>query len=295
MMFSLIVSTRGRLDELKPLFRSLHEQTCRDFEVIIADQNEDDRLAAFLREVQGDLKLTTIKSSGGLSRGRNDGLALAAGEIIGFPDDDCAYVPRFLEEVAAFFSQHPEYGFLSGRSFADDGGDSVSRHAKAASEITRDRIHSQFIEFAFFVRRSALGKTRFDEQMGTGAHSPWHSDEGPDLVLRLQERGVRGFYEPRLGVWHPRPVTTADAKAIDRTYRYACGNGYFLGKHGYSWGYFLGQMVRTTCGVLLFLALLKPDKARLYATRLRGRWRGWRAGREAREAGGAQSRGGVSA
>jgi glycosyltransferase involved in cell wall biosynthesis len=277
MKFSLIISTRGRTTELLTLFRSLRDQTLQDFEVILADQNEDDRVAELLQTATLPVPVKRVPSRGGLSRGRNDCLALAQGEIIGFPDDDCAYVPRLIEEVDEFFAQHPEFGFLSGRSFADDGRDSVSRHAKRASEIAKSTIHSQCIEFALFVRRSALGATRFDEDMGVGALTPWHSDEGPDLLLRLMAKGERGFYDPRFGVWHPRPVTRYDARDIDRTYRYACGNGYFYRKHGYSAAYFAGQMARTTCGVAVALLKLNPNRARLYVARLRGRWKGWRA------------------
>jgi glycosyltransferase involved in cell wall biosynthesis len=256
MKFSLIISTRGRTKELLTLFRSMRDQTLQDFEVILADQNEDDR---------------------GLSRGRNDCLSVAKGEIIGFPDDDCAYVPRLLEQAADFFAQHAEYGFLSGRSFGDDGRDSVSRHAKRAGEIERLTIHSQCIEFALFVRRSALGDTRFDERMGVGAATPWHSDEGPDLLLRLMAKGERGFYDPAFAVWHPRPVTRYDARAVDRTFRYACGNGYFYRKHGYPTSHVMRQMARTMCGVVLALVTINPKRARLYVARLRGRWKGWRA------------------
>jgi glycosyltransferase involved in cell wall biosynthesis len=279
MKFSLIISTRGRTAELVTLFRSLRDQTLRDFEVILADQNDDDRVVELLRTTDAGIPITRIPSSNGLSRGRNDGLTLATGELIGFPDDDCAYAPQLLEQVAAFFVQHAEFGFLSGRSVADDGGDSVSRHAKDASEIKKLTIHSHCIEFALFVRRSALGATRFDEAMGVGAPTPWHSDEGPDLLLRLMEKGERGYYDPRFAVWHPRPVTQYDARDIDRTYRYACGNGYFYRKHGYPAWYFAMQMARTTCGVVLMLLKLKPKKARLYIARLRGRWRGWNAPR----------------
>ena len=99
--------------------------------------------------------------------------------------------------------------------------------------------------------------------------------ESVDLVLRLMEKGERGYYERAIGIWHPRPITSYDEKAIDRTYRYACGNGYFYRKHHYPVAFFAGQMLRTACGVLL--AVLKADlgMARLYHARLRGRWRGW--------------------
>jgi glycosyltransferase involved in cell wall biosynthesis len=279
MKFSLIISTRGRTTELLTLFRSLQDQTLQDFEIILADQNEDDRVADLLRTANPPIAVTRIVSRGGASRGRNDGLALARGELIGFPDDDCAYPPRLLEEVADFFERHREFGFLSGRSFADDGRDSVSRHARHASEIMQYTIHAQCIEFAVFIRRPALGATRFDEAMGVGAPTPWHSDEGPDLLLRLMAKGERGFYDPGFAAWHPRPVTRYDAREIDRTFRYACGNGYFYRKHGYSPWYFARQMARTVCGVAIALLKLNPGRARLYVARLRGRWKGWCAGR----------------
>jgi len=279
MKFSLIVSTRGRVDELKTLFRSLLDQTCRDLEVIVSDQNEDDRLQALLA-VPYPFPVIHLKSSGGVSRGRNLGLARATGEICCFPDDDCAYVPRLLEEVAAFFDQHPEFGYLCGRSFADDGKDSVSRHSKTAAEITRPKILSQCIEFAIFIRRAALGDDRFNEEMGPGAPTPWQCDEGPYLLLRLQGRGVRGYYDPRFQAWHRRPVTNYGPKDIDRTYRYGCGNGYFYRRHGYSVWTFGYQLVKNIMAIAIYFVCGQPARARLYLARLQGRWHGWNGGRE---------------
>jgi glycosyltransferase involved in cell wall biosynthesis len=279
MKFSLIVSTRGRVDELKTLFRSLADQTSQDFEVIVSDQNDDDRLEALLQSPHG-FPVTHIRSSGGVSRGRNMGLAEATGEICCFPDDDCAYVPRLLEEVAVFFEQNPGFGYLCGRSFADDGEDSVSRHSKTAAEIDRRNILSQCIEFAIFIRRSALGDDRFDEAMGPGAPTPWQCDEGPDLLLRLMAKGVRGYYDPAVMAWHRRPVTNFGPKDIDRTYRYGCGNGYFYRRHGYSVWTFGHQIVKTVAAIIIYSVCGQWGRARLYVARLKGRWRGWKAGRE---------------
>ncbi len=117
------------------------------------------------------------------------------------------------------------------------------------------------MEFTIFVRRSALGERRFDENMGVGSWSPWHSDEGPDLILRLQQAGVRCYYEPKFGVWHPQPVQSYGPKEIDRAYRYACGTGYFYRKHKYPLSYFAYYLARTSGGALLALATLKPRKA----------------------------------
>ena len=45
---SLIVATLGREAELSRCLGSLAAQTSRDFEVVVVDQNADDRLAALL-------------------------------------------------------------------------------------------------------------------------------------------------------------------------------------------------------------------------------------------------------
>ena len=48
MRFSLIVATLGRTAELRRLLESLAVQTHQDFEVIVVDQNTDDRVSQIL-------------------------------------------------------------------------------------------------------------------------------------------------------------------------------------------------------------------------------------------------------
>ena len=275
MKFSLILSTKGRTQEIIKLFDGFRSQTRQDFEIIVSDQNDDDRIPDLLAKINWPGPLTHIRSSGGLSGGRNAGLALAQGEIIGFPDDDCMYPPDLLEGVAEFFDAHPEYGFLSGRSIADDGGDAASVHAKEAGRIHPFTIYRQCMEFAFFIRRSSLGEIRFDENMGVGSGSPWQADEGPDIMLAMRERGVEGYYDPKFAVWHPRMAMTYDERMVTRCYEYACGSGYFLRKHHYPFWFFAKLNARTFCGALLALLTLKINKAAYYWARFRGRCRGW--------------------
>jgi glycosyltransferase involved in cell wall biosynthesis len=276
MQFSLIITTRGRTIELERVLQSLKAQTRQDFEIIISDQNPDDRLAPLPDDPDWRGRLSRVKSSAGASRGRNAGLDRATGDILCFPDDDCTYPPTLLEKLASFFTGHPEYGFLCGRSVTDKGEDAAARHARSASPVHRESIHGQCIEFAFFIRRSSLGSLRFDENMGVGATTPWHSDEGPDLALRLMENGVAGYYDPQIAVWHPRPVSRYDEKAVDRSYRYACGTGYFLRKHRYSPSHVVWLLAKALAGSVLGGLTGNGGRARFYWARLRGTWRGWR-------------------
>jgi glycosyltransferase involved in cell wall biosynthesis len=275
MKFSLVVPSKNRTEEIHRLLVGLKEQTLQDFEIIVSDQNTDDRVVELIEKVAWPGRITHIRSSGGASSARNAGLAVAKGEIVTFPDDDCMYFPDLLERVVQFFDQHPEYGYLNGRSVADDGGDAASSHSKEAGEVEKYKIYQQGIEFTFFVRRAILGDIRFDERLGTGSVSPWQSDEAPDVMLKLMERGVRGYYDPSFKIWHPRMSPTFDEAMVSRCYRYACGSGYFLRKHKYPWWFFAKINIRTFFGVLLGLLTFHPSKARYYWARIQGRWTGW--------------------
>ncbi|MCE0483909.1 MAG: glycosyltransferase family 2 protein [Methylacidiphilales bacterium] len=277
MKFSLVLATRNRTREITRCLEGLTAQNLQDFEVIVSDQNGDDRvtriLAPFAEKWQG--RLIHLRCEKGVSHARNRGLDAARGEIVGFPDDDCVYPPDLLDRVARFFDTHPQYGYLSGRSYFDDGKDAASRHAKAAGPVGRYSIYHQCIEFAMFVRREKIGAVRFDENMGLGADTPWQADEGPDLMLRLEAEGVRGYYDPEFGVWHPRQALTYDDEMIERCHRYACGSGYFLKKHRYPLTFLLYLDARTLTGVLLGVLTLRPRMAAFYWARIRGRRRGW--------------------
>jgi glycosyltransferase involved in cell wall biosynthesis len=273
--FSLIIPTKGRDEELVRAIASVLEQSVRDIEVIVSDQNSDDRVPRLLAARGWTERVIHLRSSAGASRARNEGIARATGEILGFPDDDCVYPPGLLESIADFFEAHPNYGILTGRSYADDGQDAAARHGKGAAEISRYAIYRQAIEFAIWIRREQLGPLRFDENLGTGSVTPWQADEGPDLVLRLGERGVKGRYDPAFAVWHPRPDLN-DPRTLSRSYRYACGSGFFLRKHRYPFPFFLYLLARAVAGSIVSLLRLRLPLARSHWARVRGLCRGWR-------------------
>lgn len=273
MKFSLIVSTVGRTEELKRLLNSLSSQTQRDFEVIISDQNIDDRISDLLLEGKWNLTINHIRSKRGLSRARNTGLNYAKGELISFPDDDCTYTPDLLDRVASYFDAHPEYGYMTGSTY-DNDGKSFTRASSEPAPIQRLRIYRQGVEFTYFFRSSCFNNQRFDENMGIGCDTPWQADEGPDLLLQLEEKGIRGYYQPAIAIWHPAKAGT-DAPDIDKCYRYACGCGYFLRKHQFPIWYFGYMQARTLAGIAVGLLRFNLGITRFHGARWRGRWRGW--------------------
>jgi hypothetical protein len=117
MRFTLIVATRGRTSELSELFDSLAAQGRGPgaLEVIVVDQNGDDRLAPVIEGHAGRLTLRWIRSAvANACHARNLGLAAARGAVVAFPDDDCTYPPGVLDRVEAAFGADPGLAVLTG-------------------------------------------------------------------------------------------------------------------------------------------------------------------------------------
>ena len=125
-MFSLIVATLNRVTELDRFLVSLEEQSYRDFEVVVVDQNPDDRLVPMLA-LHPRLAIRHLRSERGLARARNVGLRAARGDIIAVPDDDCWYSEDCLMRVSEWFERFPEYSLLSTCSRDEAGVEVASR------------------------------------------------------------------------------------------------------------------------------------------------------------------------
>lgn len=245
---SLILSTKGRVAELEAFLDSL----CFAFrqlppgpqvELIISDQNDDNRLdaclTAFEHQIQAlpGLHLVRLKSSGGLSRGRNVGLAVAKGLLIGFPDDDCLYQPEVLFEVISFFEENPRIGFLGVGSRDAERDESTIPLPTRPCGIN-ERLMPLFSP-TLFVRRGWLFQTGgFNEALGVGA--PFYgAGEETDLVLRLLEEGAVGAYQPTPVVLHPaKQLNPLSWNQLKRQFSYGRGLSAVLMRHKPLYGYF---------------------------------------------------------
>jgi glycosyltransferase involved in cell wall biosynthesis len=275
-VFSLIVATLGRDKEIRMLLDSLKDQTFKDFEVIIVDQNEKDFIASIISDYSQDLNLRQIRQSEkGASRARNRGLENANGEYVTFPDDDCEYPPDVLEHTDKLFKENQEWDGFTVSSRDKNSAGRISRLATKGGVITKMNILPRAIEFGIFVRASAIKNFFFDEDLGVGAKTPWWSDEGPDFVLRLIERGATFMYVPSIVIYHPNPVMLYVAKTFERSYRYGCGRGRFLKKHHYPLWFACYVFGLYVAGIVIGMFQFNGGKMKYYYSGLKGRMRGY--------------------
>jgi glycosyltransferase involved in cell wall biosynthesis len=276
MKFSLILATVGRTSQPACFLAALDRQICRDFELIVVDQNPDDRLGAILEPYAGKFEVTRLRSAPGVSRARNVGLAAVSGQVVGFPDDDCWYAAGLLEDLNAIFEARAELAVVCGRML-NPAGLPWRRMPPRSGRLNRYNLFRRTLESAIFIRREISESVGpFDETFGLGAGTPWTGSEGEDYVIRALKLGARAEYRTDIGVYHAEPLAPTDPARIAREYAASRSFTRVLRKHNYPrWfvGYLLGLSV---AGALVSVA--RGDRARIrhYRRGFEAKLLGWR-------------------
>ena len=100
MKFSILLPTLGtRKNEVDRLFKSLEQQTYKDFEIVIVSQVNHDEINKLIDKWK-KLKIKHIEiDKKGISLSRNIGLSECSGEWVILSDDDCWYPSDALEII----------------------------------------------------------------------------------------------------------------------------------------------------------------------------------------------------
>lgn len=234
MLVSLILATFGRTDDLGRIVRSLAGQTCRDFELLVVDQNADDRVGPHIEAARASgiavkhLRLARPSLSGA----RNLGLENAAGDVIGFPDDDCWYEPDVIECVLQAFNFNPAWAGIVA-TWVEQA--EVRRAPPSAGPLSLERWRrfrgGDAASITVFIRSCALRRLGgFDARLGVGE---WYgAGEDTDLILSALGDGLRLVYYPDARVHHAWRADNDDLRRPrSATLRRARGTGAIYMKH----------------------------------------------------------------
>lgn len=275
MRISLVLATVDRTSEVDRLLASLAEQKYRDFEVVVVDQNPDERLAGIIASYATSLSIARIRAQRGLSKARNVGLARVFGDVIGFPDDDCWYSTDVLAMVARTLEAHPDWGGLTGRLDDGSGAATGMRFQASAGRIGLGNVWTCGVSAAMFLRKEVVMATgHFDEELGLGSGTRFGSGEETDYLVRAIRRGSDLRYSPDLIVYHPNPIAVFDQRARRRARAYGAGMGRVMRKHGFGVHKIAMALVRPAAGVLISSFSGRLAKAGYHWNVFRGRLEG---------------------
>jgi GT2 family glycosyltransferase len=239
----LVLATIGRTTEVERLFDTLLAQTDKHFELIVVDQNADNRLVeAVTVAAQRGLAVQHLRMDRpSLAGARNLGIAKAHGQLIAFPDDDCWYEPDVVEQVRNAFAAHGDWG----GAVAQWVEQAQALRAAPSDEALSAREWRAFkadgaSSISLFFRAETLRRLGgFDERLGVGQ---WFgAGEETDLILRALGAGVvigrctaaRVHHHFASGIQHQ---AGANWRAAMRRGR---GTGALFVKHSVSWRVFV--------------------------------------------------------
>lgn len=269
--FSFVIAT---LDDAGDLAHCLHsllalEPVAGGMEVIVVDQNGDDRLVDLLAPYAGSLKLRHLRVDfRGASRARNLGARAARGAWVSFPDDDCMLQPDVLQQVVAVAGE-PDVKVVTGQTVDETGRPNLLRWGSERMTLTRWNMFACLTEATLFVRRELfLAVDGFDEAFGPGA--PYPAAEGVDLMQRLlgHPAGGRAVYNPLVRLQHPSKIPPWNDWAVNRFHSYAIGDGAVVAKNhcaNLNWWAF-----RTLGSAVLQSLYFRGARRRAFYMRIRG-------------------------
>lgn len=235
--FSLVMSTIGRGPEIGLYLESLKRQTFQDFEVIVVDQNKDDRVRSQC-ERYPELDILYLNSPAGASKGRNVGLEYACGDIIAFPDDDCVYAPCVLERTKKLIDDGVADFVMAASVDVRDTSGALDEPASPKQPLHSKQLNKYSLWFrgttyvVFLTRPFAIKVGAFDERMGGGSGTRYGSGEDADYIVRSCFAGARMVRSDDVRIHHPSP-DYSDRRLAEKTYTYGIGRRLVLEKHKY--------------------------------------------------------------
>ncbi len=281
--FSIIINTCDRSDSLRTLLYALHRQTYPHFEVIVVVGPTKDNSVEVVEEFTEQVILGHCAEFN-LSMSRNIGIAMSAGEIVAFIDDDAIPCPTWLEQLATAFTHsgtsacsdvsgaggrvyqvHPGYGQLQFRYglfslFAEDADVRNSPTEKLLSVTPAKYWYPRLMGTNMAYRRQDLvDGGGFDERFA-------YLFEEPDLAIRLGQQGYKIHHCDEAVVYHA-PASSRNREMFTwniNWYMWMRGGVYFILKNAHPIVGWRVAMWKATQYALNFFARVRDH--RIYDT-----------------------------
>ena len=236
---SLVLATYGRSDLIGRFIEYLSVQTCKNFELIVVDQNADDRVLPYIEQARcaGIAVSHYLMEKPNLSAARNLGIAHATGDVIAFPDDDCWYEPQVVDRVLTAFAANPNWqGVVADWVEVSKVRGKILSDSILCADKWRRYRDGDASSITLFFRTDLLKRVGgFDNRLGIGQ---WFgAGEETDLILTTLATGALLVRRPDIRVHHKFEPAASWPFALHwrSTLRRARGTGALYVKHRLPW------------------------------------------------------------
>ena len=214
MKFSVVIPLYNKANYIESTIRSVLDQTCDDYELIVVDDGSSDNSLALARKYESDRVRVIAQANQGVSVARNTGIENARGSFIAFLDADDQWEPQYLETIQVLTEQYPESAIFVTAYAVDMGNGKI--HYSTRLEPQTGCLPSYWLTLAKgydFVWTSAT-VIRRDALMEAGLFKPGEKiGQDLDMWARVARINPRVAYSNRIGVRYNR---AAEANARTR-------------------------------------------------------------------------------
>lgn len=195
---SVIIPTFNREKTIEKCLKALNNQTVKDFEVIIVDDESTDNTLSIIKKFRSNARydIRILKNgSHNISRGRNIGIKNSTSKIIAFIDDDAYAYRNWIEKIIEKFEKKESVFLLGGKS-NPAYNNNFSKAIALSDETIRSFFATKITQISscnMAIRRSKHDVYLFDER--------FKYTEDVELVVRISKKH-QYIYDPEVEVDH---------------------------------------------------------------------------------------------
>ena len=214
MKFSVVIPLYNKEHYIEATIRSVLDQTCTDYEVLVVDDGSRDNSLALARKFESDRVRIIPQENQGVSVARNTGILNAKGEYICFLDADDEWRPDYLATIDDLTVKYPESAIFVTAYAVNMGNGKINYSTRLEPET--DCLPSYWLTLAKgydFVWTSATTMRR-DILMDAGLFKPGEKiGQDLDMWARVARINPRVAYSNHICVNYNR---AAEANARTR-------------------------------------------------------------------------------
>ena len=135
MKFSVVIPLYNKEHYIEATIRSVLNQTCTDYEVLVVDDGSGDNSLELARKYESDRVRVIAQENQGVSVARNTGIRNANGEYIAFLDADDEWRPEYLATIDLLTDAYPESAIFVTAYAVNMGNGKVNYSARLEPEM----------------------------------------------------------------------------------------------------------------------------------------------------------------
>ncbi|MFH1509414.1 MAG: glycosyltransferase family 2 protein [bacterium] len=223
-LLDIVIITYNSQSDISNLLDSLRLQTWRDFSITVIDNFSQDKTRGIIKKNYPEVTLIKNNENNYFSPACNQGLKNTSAQYVLYCNPDMVIDKNALQEFYNYFKTHPKFGSLGGKIYQlsmcknktemlDSASIKILSSLQAIDRGYNEKDSGQFenVEQVFghsgaFVlyNRKALNDIAINGEVFDNDFKMYKEDV--DVAYRLNLRGWKNFYLPRVFAWHCRSI-----------------------------------------------------------------------------------------